>query len=348
MAEPEGGRRERGGPERTVRVLLTAAVAGLSYLDYFNYKKMGLGEPGAWDELAGGRGAAPDQYRVSVVLAARWLAAHLHVRLSMAMTLIDLCCALAAVHLLWSVFTRTEMYRTARVEQRWLGAAAFVLLPTWYFGWVLSISKPETLPAAMLLAAMLWLWQPRSISSAGGTALRVAALLLLTLLLASMRADQACFLNLGMVLVAWRYARSGTGLALPRAAGLATGLVGAALAAGVQLWLIRCAFPQAHYGAIKFWQLWPNLHHASRWPPFVCFMLPVGWTAVQVVRRRFTADTAGIGVLCGAAMFFALWAVIGKFDEVRVFLPFALALAPLTAQMAMLRVGPAQEERSFG
>jgi hypothetical protein len=166
---------------------------------------------------------------------------------------------------------------------------------------------------------------------------------LLTLLLSTMRADQACFVNLGMVLAAWLRWRGGSGVALPRAVALATGLVGAALAAGVQLWLIYRVFPQAHYGAIKFWQLWPNLHHASRWPPFVVFMLPVGWAAVQVVRRRFVADTAGIGVLCGAAIFFALWATIGKFDEVRVFLPFALALAPLTAQMAMLRVGSAPE-----
>jgi hypothetical protein len=277
---------------------------------------------------------------VSVVLAARWLAGHLHGRLPLAMTLIDLCCALAAVHLLWSVFTRAAVYRTASVELRWLGAAAFVLLPTWYFGWIFWISKPETLPAALLLAAMVRLWQPRRGSES--VALRAAALLVLTLLLATMRADDACFLNLGMAIVAWRWWYRGEGLALPRTVALTTGLAGAALAVGVQLWLIRWVFPQAHYGAIKFWQLWPNLHHASRWPPFFCFMLPVGWTAAQVVRRRFAVDTAGIGVLCGAVMFFALWAAIGKFDEVRIFLPFALALAPLTAQMAMLRVGFAQ------
>jgi hypothetical protein len=120
---------------------------------------------------------------------------------------------------------------------------------------------------------------------------------------------------------------------------MVTGIAGAALAVAVQLWLMLRVFPQARYGLIKFWQLWPNLHHASRWPPFVVFMLPVGWAAVQVVRRRFRGDAAGIGVLCGAAMFAVLWAVIGKFDEVRVFLPFALALAPLTAQMVMLRAG---------
>jgi hypothetical protein len=341
MAEPM----QREGPERTARVMLTAAVAAMSYLDYFQYKRTGLGEPGAWDALAAGQGSAPDQYRVSVVLAARWLATHLHGRLPLAMTLIDLGCALIAVHLLWNVFTRTRLYRKAGTELRWLGAAVFVLLPPWYFAWLFWLSKPETLPTAMLLATMLWLWQPaRELSAARGVTLRVVALLALTLLLSIMRADQACFFNLGMAFVAWRRRSQGGGLALPRTAAVATGLAGALLAGAIQAWLSRYVFPQAHYGAIKFWQLWPNLHHASRWPPFVSFGLPAGWTAVQVVRRRFGGDMAGLGVLCGAAAFLALWAVIGKFDEVRVFLPFALALAPLTAQMVMLRVSPAPEQ----
>jgi hypothetical protein len=336
---------QRKGPEQTARVMLTAAVAAMSYLDYFQYKRTGLGEPGAWDALAAGHGSAPDQYRVSVVLAARWLATHLHGRLPLAMTLIDLGCALIAVHLLWSVFTRTTLYRTADTQLRWLGAAAFILLPPWYFGWLFWLSKPETLPAAMLLTAMLWLWQlPSEVPSGRWAPLRIVVLLALTLLLSTIRADEACFFNLGMAFLAWRRWSKADRLALSRSTAVITGLVGALLAGAVQLFLIRCVFPQAHYGLIKFWQLWPNLHHASRWPPFVSFGLPVGWTAVQVVRRRFRDDAAGIGVLCGAAVFVALWAVIGKFDEVRVFLPFALALAPLTAQMAMLRVRAAGEQ----
>jgi len=329
-------RTKGGGPERAARVMLTAAVAAMGYLDYFQYKRMGVGEPGAWDALAAGRWSAPDQYRVSVVLAARWLAGHLHGRVPLAMALIDLVSALVAVHVLWSVFTRTAVYREASLELRWLGAAGFVLLPPWYFGWIFWLSKPETLPAAMLLAAMLWVWQP----AVGGARfrsvwVRVLALLGLTLVLASMRADEACFVNLGMALAAWRF---GGGLSLPRRFAIATGVAGGLLAAGVQIWLVKVAFPQAHYGLIKFWQLWPNLHHASRWPPLVTFCLLVGWMAVQAVRRRFSQDVAGMGAFYAAVMFFVLWAVIGKFDEVRVFLPFVLMLAPLTAEMLILRV----------
>jgi hypothetical protein len=330
-------RADVAGPERVARVMLTAAVAAMGYLDYFQYKRMGVGEPGAWDALAAGRWSAPDQYRVSVVLAARWLAGHLHGRVPLAMALIDIVSALVAVHLLWSVLTRTAVYREASVELRWLGAAAFVLLPPWYFGWIFWLSKPETLPAAMLLAAMLWVWQAPvgGRVGVGGIWWREVALLGLTLVLASMRADEACFMCLGMAIAAWR---RGGGLALPRGSAITTGVAGGVLAAGVQVWLAKVAFPQAHYGLIKFWQLWPNVHHASRWPPLVTFCLPVGWTAWQVWRRRFAEDTPGLGALLGAVLFFVLWGVIGKFDEVRVFLPFALVLGPMTGEMVMKRV----------
>jgi hypothetical protein len=127
------------------------------------------------------------------------------------------------------------------------------------------------------------------------------------------------------------------GLSLPRGVAIVTGVAGGLLAVGVQVWLVKVAFPQAHYGLIKFWQFWPNLHHASRWPPFFTFCLPVGWAAWWVWKRRFSGDIAGLGIVFGAGMFFVLWSLIGKWDEVRVFLPFALALAPMTAEMVILR-----------
>jgi hypothetical protein len=34
-------------------------------------------------------------------------------------------------------------------------------------------------------------------------------------------------------------------------------------------------------------------------------------------------------------VFLAMWVTVGRIKEVRIFLPFALALAPLTAELAM-------------
>ena len=51
-----------------------------------------------------------------------------------------------------------------------------------------------------------------------------------------------------------------------------------------------------------------------------------------------TGTAAGAAMLAGAAIYAVLWVTIGKIDEVRIFLPLALGLAPLTAEMAMLHV----------
>jgi hypothetical protein len=57
-------------------------------------------------------------------------------------------------------------------------------------------------------------------------------------------------------------------------------------------------------------------------------------------RRRYQAESAGIGMFTAAVIFLGMWVVVGKIAEVRIFLPFALALAPLTAELAMQRFLP--------
>jgi hypothetical protein len=183
----------------------------------------------------------------------------------------------------------------------------------------------------MLVALMLWLWQTRELASG----VKTICLLALNLLLTTFRADVACLLNAGILLFVV-VKRSDIGL--PRRSAIAVSLMAAISAAGIQLWLIHVAFPQAGYGRVKILQLWPNVKHATRWPPFVFFLLPLLWMLIQVVRRRFAKDAIGLAFLAGALVYTALWVTIGKIDEVRIFMPFALALVPLTTQMAMLRL----------
>jgi hypothetical protein len=60
----------------------------------------------------------------------------------------------------------------------------------------------------------------------------------------------------------------------------------------------------------------------------------------MVVRRRFQVETGGVAVLVGALIFLGMWVTVGRVQEVRIFLPFALALAPLTIEIAMQRFLP--------
>jgi hypothetical protein len=329
-------RREDSGPERTTRALLIATILAASYLDFFGYRAQGLTAELAWAERIHGLGPAPQQYRVAIVWLAHALAVHLHIKLRMAFASIDLLSSLIAVLVLFSVLEHTDAYREASRLGRWLGAAVFVFLINWFLGWLLWLQKPETLPAALFVALMLWLWQPGRQPTR--PAARAVALIALTLLLSTFRADIACLLNVGILLFV--LTQPGLPLSLPRSLAGAVSFIGALSAIAAQLILMFAFFPHANYGRTKVRQLVPNLVHATRWPPFVLFLLPLAWMAVQVARRKYTRDTAGLALLTGAALFGLLWFCIGEIDEVRVFLPFAFALAPLTAEMAILRAEP--------
>jgi len=331
------------GPEAITRVLLAGMMLAAGYVGYFGYRTGGMDAPGALDDLLAGRGPAPDQYRVGVVWVAHWMTLLPHVNLPFALAAIDLMSGVVAGLLLLEMLLRTEVYAQADAAGRWLGCATLVVGVGWSMSWLMWLKKPETMAAGMLVVVMLWLLQkpmsqkrdmghPDSLYP--GTGLGTSLLLVgLSLALATVRADVAVALNLGVLIVALR----GGEFSLSRGWAVGTSVAGALVAGGLQLLLMRVVFPQAGYGRVKMWQLVPNVIHASRWPPFVLFLLPLGWMVVQVVRRRFTRDAAGLAVLVGAGLYMGVWVTLGKIDEVRIFLPLALGLAPLTAQMAMLR-----------
>ena len=171
---------------------------------------------------------------------------------------------------------------------------------------------------------------------------RVVGLVGLSVGLAAFRADLAVAVNLGVLV--WVLWRPGPGLSVGRAVAGATSAAGLLLAGGMQLWLMRVAYPQASYGRVKLWQLLPNLRHATRWPPLLLFGLPLAWLAWQVARRRAPAeDGVGMAMLVAAAIYAGMWVTVGKVDEVRIFLPMALALGPLMAELAMLSASKDRE-----
>jgi hypothetical protein len=314
------------------RVLLVASMTGASYLSFFAYKHDGFGDPRSLDLRLSGNDAAPEQYRTGIYALAHAMVVHLHVAPSMAFAVIDLLCGIAAVLLLFSVLERGRIYAAAQRTLQWIGAASAVLLVLWFMAWLLWLGKPETLPATALVTASLWLWDP-----AGSLRwpARSILLLILTVLLASFRADVACLLNAGVL--GYNLTQKER-LSLPRGGAAIIAAMGTLLAAAAQWWLVRMAYPQASYGRVKLFQLWPNVIHATRWPPFVIFMLPLGWLVVTGVRRGLPRDAAGRAMLAGAGLYLALWVTIGKIDEVRIFIPFALALVPITVETAMERI----------
>jgi hypothetical protein len=328
------------GPERTTRVVLIASMLGVSYMSYFAYR---AAAEGAWNDLLAGHANAPEQYRIGVIWAAHWLSQATHLPLAYALAAIDGLSGIAALLLLLNVLERSEFWQRASATARWLASASFIALTLWFVAWLPWSRKPETLASAMFVAATVLLWQKSSARPQLHPAARAVALLLLAGLLAMFRADVAFALNAGFFAAA--LILSETALALSRKFATAVSAAGALLAAAIQLWLAHVVYPQATYGAVKMWQLRPNLIHVTRWPPFAVFMLPLVWMLAQLYRQRSIVSGLNRAILIAALFDLALWVTVGKIDEVRIFLPFAFALMPLITELVLLRVQ--QPEKSY-
>ena len=323
---------------RILKLLLLAGLLGVCFLDYGAYRESWLHNADAHSVASpstpSGFGEAPGVYRVAIIWLADRMDRHLHIGPHRCFALIDTASLLLAAMLLLKLLERTAIYRNANRQLQWFGATAFVLLFQFYLAWLLFLQRAETLPTALFLALALWLWQlnPSPNSTVRNTAI-ASALLAIAFLQSFVRADVPCMLNAGIFLAACT--SLGKRLSLPRSLAIATSLFSTLIAAGVQLYLAKVVFPHANYGRVKMWQLRPNFIHGLRWIPFLLFMLPLLWMAFQITRRKFTTDAPGVAFLAGAAAYTALWFTIGKIDEVRIFIPFALALAPLTVEIAM-------------
>jgi hypothetical protein len=109
------------------------------------------------------------------------------------------------------------------------------------------------------------------------------------------------------------------------------------IAVGIQFYLMHVVYPHAGYGSTPVIELKLNLVEPLRWVPFALFLLPWAWLAATLARRRATAEAPGLALAIGSAVYLAMWFVAGKIDEVRIFLPYAVALVPLTCVCAIQR-----------
>ena len=353
MPEQEKRRRSSDrarGPETATRWLLVLFLVGLCERGYLYYSLQLLHQPQVWMDVVQGTSSAPEQYRIGVVDAAYWLSRHVGwqghwLRMSRAFGLFDVAGAVAAVLLLYGLVERSELYRRGSAAMRWFASAGFVALALYALDWTIWYQKVGTLPTAGLVALMVWLWTPRGSRSAGAgptaeawteEALTAAALLALVAVQSLIRADIALVLCAGVLAASGL--RLGGPLALRRGAAMATSAAGVGVALGVQLYLMKVAYPQASYQGVPALMLSHDALHASLWVATVIYLAPLAWTTREAVRQRRMGDGVGAAVLLSSWGYAALWITMGRLDEVRIFLPMALAVTPLTVEMALRRM----------
>lgn len=334
IAIPNPGTR-MPSPKRVTRVLLLAAVLGVCDQSYWQYSNVDHYLKDYWTPFVQGTGAAPEQYRIGVKMTAWWLVQHLSWSFRYGFTLMDVVASTAGALLVYDLLLRRPVIRNASAPLKWFASAGFLLLVCYYMAWVDFYFRPETLPSFGLMACMAWLWTRRR-EERGGTALTICGLLAAAAAQAWVRADLPCVLNAGMFVVSMM--RRGEGLSISRRAALVTSAACIAVAASTQLYIMHVIYPHASYGRIPLLMVTHDLHMPLTFPPFLIFTLPLGWTAVQAWRQRSALDGGSRGLLLGAAIYLVLWVLLGKLDEVRIFVPFAVTMIPVTMELIVRRI----------
>jgi hypothetical protein len=262
----------------------------------------------------------------------------LPLHLSQAFGILDLLGAVVAVLVLYSLLLRSRVYRQASLPLQWFGSAAFVALMFYLLDWSDWYRRVTTLPTACMVALMLWLWTPPSEGAAPRRRwLSALGFFLVAIAQAFVRADVALLVCVGVLLACLRPVRPQQ-LSLPRGLAVLVSVVTAAVVLAVQIYLMRVRYPHATYGGVPVFMLAHDYWRVTDWASCLIFLAPFLWTLTQAVRRRCAGGGADAALLIAAAGYACLWVSLGRLDEVRIFLPFALAVTPLTVQLLMRRL----------
>jgi hypothetical protein len=211
-----------------------------------------------------------------------------------------------------------------------LSLALFLL--TFDLLWTFWYHKPETIASFFCAAGSLWLAAGRARLQRG-----VVALLLLALAAyaATVRADTIFSFHLGILLAC--LLPGGTAMPLGRPMQAATSVASLGVILGTEWYIKNVLYPQAQFKAALF-QLLHNLHPENLvvvvlalapWVLTLWLAAGPGWRNLEAWQR---------GLVLGSLIDFCFYFIVGRSNEVRIFLPFAMTLIVLTAPLIHARL----------
>jgi len=332
---------DRTPSPRNFTPAITRLVTGLNLLvaltygryEYFSYNLAEVGYTVFLRELLAGHGVAPEQYRIGIPWLLLHMDALLHLHTYQSATLLTTIPFFFALQLLYAILNRSRaLAALAQADRNTILCLHLALLQLPCY-WITVFPRPETMPTVFTVAAAAYLLSvPRPRSSA----LRALLFLPLCIAQAFLRADVACVLALVAFCLSLRPV---PGLALSRRLLATTGLASCFAAGGIQFYLMRVVYPQAHYKSHdEPFQLISNFTHAHH---YVSMALALGlFLYVVLLYRRFAPHMlfADHFLLLAALVYLPLWLVLGIASEVRIFVPFLVAVSPAAAWLLYLRV----------
>jgi hypothetical protein len=308
--------------------LILTLVGSYTFLDYWAYSVDYHQHPETYELFMRGEGTAPAQYRIGLIAAAKVLHNVARLGYRHSFTLFDFVFALAALFLLRGVLAGTRSFQAAEPLSRWLRLAVVLGLASFYFSWSLWYQRPETMACAFYTACSLYL-----LTVVRSQPLAVAGLVLLATWQGFVRADVAILFHFGLFV--YVLLRGGRDFLASRTALLLTSFICCVLPTAILWVLMHKVFPQATYGDTKVFQLLFNLS-PTQFIACLLFLVPVLYTCKRALAGLRDGRLEGPqgALLLGSLLYFVSWALVGRLQEVRIFVPFAMALMPLGANLA--------------
>jgi hypothetical protein len=242
------------------------------------------------------------------------------------LTLLDGLSLLVGIASTFFLVTQTRFYRKASLERRCATQLLAILLLLFYLSWTSWYHKPETMANFASLALASVLLSGRLRIPAGVAAI---GLVLLSLYLGTIRADSGLALNLGILLLTLP---GGRAPALGRSLQALAGGAGLMAVLGAQFYIKNILYPGNRFSDPLF-ELLRNLRS-----PVALFCVAVAFTpyflVVFLAWRRWRSLEVWEAVLVVASLLeFLVFVVVALADEVRLFLPYPMALLPTSAAL---------------
>jgi hypothetical protein len=312
--------------QRLISFFLVLVSAAYLFLSYWDYSKEYYASPTEWAALLHGVGPAPAQYRLGVLFPAGRLAAlsHGHLAVRHTVTFLDAIFLFVGVSVIVFLMRRTLFYRASPFVTRCLLELSTVSLFLYYLSWTFWYHKPETIAnfALLSLAALLVSGRLRV-----PPALLAVGLLVLSLYLATIRADSALALNFGLFVIA--LLPEGKVLPLGRMLQLATAVVGAAGVLGVEFYIKHVLYPHNSFSDGLF-MLPYNLRSPIDMFCMFCGLAPYMLIVWQARKHWSSLEAWERAMLVASVVEFVLYLIVAKVNEVRLFMPYPMMLLPLS------------------
>jgi hypothetical protein len=278
-----------------------------------------------------GQDFAPNQYRIGVVYVAKFISDRLHLTKYYGMyAVIDFVSAVATCYCLYRLLCLSAfLLRRSRQSQSAL-LAFFLAMLIFPLSWVVPWERQETLPSALYLVLVLLLL--RLIKN---QPLWLAAILLLTLWQDIVRTDVAAVFGVAVILLS--FSSYGKNLFGSRWLGLASGLLIAGVSAAAQYSLKHFIYPHAVYPpdtpSVVLYYNFSSLRSALT---YSIALLPYIILLVLAWKHRKRLDPEDMVALIASVLYLPLWCIFGLLGEVRIFVPFLLALTPTAAKIMVI------------